>query len=190
MKKCTLLTAIVLVGCVGDNAQVRNVELEEPVIGTVQREVVIEVIEEDPIDPQELECLAKNVYFESRGEDISGQIAVAHVTINRKNSRKYPNTLCDVIKQGQISTWFLQEKNKIVPLRNRCQFSWYCDGRSDVPTDKIAWQNSMQIAKDVIDGLYSDPTGGAMWYHNLDVDPHWRSDLSEVAQIDNHIFYR
>lgn len=143
---------------------------------------------EPQYDYDEVECLAKNIYFEARGESTEGQIAVAQVAINRAKSELFPNNVCDVIYQGPVSSWFLVEKNKIVPLLHECQFSWWCDGKSDVPRDMWAWGRAMTIASAVLKGEVDDNTRGAMWYHATSVDPHW-NQLAAVKQIDNHIFY-
>lgn len=139
-------------------------------------------------DYDEVECLAKNIYFEARGESTNGQIAVAQVAMNRVKSSMFPNNICDVIYQGPVSTWFLVEKNKIVPLLHECQFSWWCDGKSDEPRDMWAWGRAMTIASEVIKGNVDDNTHGAMWYHATSVNPNW-SQLAAVTKIDNHIFY-
>ena len=62
-------------------------------------------------DPEGMECLAKNIYFESRNQSHLGQMAVAHVTINRVLDKRYPDTVCKVVHQGLIygfsHTWWL-----------------------------------------------------------------------------------
>jgi len=121
---------------------------------------------------------------------MDGQVAVAYVAVNRKNDERYPDDLCDVIYQGPISTWFLMERNKIVPLKNQCQFSWYCDGKSDIPVDMWAWGRAMDVAAGVVEGKYQDPTEGAMWYHNTEVEPNWTHQLAVATRINKHIFYR
>ena len=145
-------------------------------------------IVEPQYDYDEVECLAKNIYFEARGESTEGQIAVAQVAMNRAKSDMFPNNICDVIYQGPVSNWFLVEKNKIVPLLHECQFSWWCDGKSDVPRDMWAWGRAMTIASAVLKGEVEDNTQGAMWYHATSVNPNWNR-LAEIATIDNHIFY-
>jgi len=139
------------------------------------------------IDFAELECLAKNIYFEARGEPLDGQVAVSQVVLNRVNSPNFPNDICGVIYQGPISDWFLQEHDRIVPLRHRCQFSWWCDGRSDEPRDMWAWGRAMTIAAAVLRGETEDNTNGAMWYHATSVDPNWQ--LQQIGTIGNHLFY-
>lgn len=152
--------------------------------------IVIDIDISAGISYNEVECLAQNIYFEARGEPMTGQIAVAYVALNRKHDERYPNTLCEVIKQGPISVWFLTEQNKIVPIKHKCQFSWWCDGRSDSPKDMWAWGLAMDVAAGVINDKYDDPTYGALWYHNTDVDPSWNRQLAYTTQINKHLFYK
>lgn len=144
----------------------------------------------DVIDYDQLECLALNVYHEARGESVEGQVAVSQVVMNRVRDRRFPNTICEVIYQGQISQWYLEAKGEIVPLRNRCQFSWWCDGRSDRPRNMSAWGQALEVAAGVMRGEYSDITHGAMWYHASYVDPSWRYSLLPIASIGDHHFYK
>jgi Cell wall hydrolyses involved in spore germination len=88
----------------------------------------------------EVNCLAQNIYFEARDQTTKGQIAVALVTINRVESRRFPNSICKVIRQARRYS-----NGKI--KKHMCQFSWYCDGLSDTPRDRIAWKVSKTIAR-------------------------------------------
>lgn len=155
-------------------------------------EIVIEVstpVKQQVIDYDQLECLAKNIYFEARGESLEGQIAVSQVVMNRVQSKHFPNTICEVVYQGQLSTWYLEVKGIEVPVRNRCQFSWWCDGRSDNPKDMTAWGEALTVAAGVIRNEYNDYTNGAMWYHANYVKPDWRHQFTHVTDIGNHKFY-
>ena len=77
-------------------------------------------------------CMALNIYYEARGSNLADKAAVADVVLNRVNDSRYPNTICEVVKQGeQKPSW--KDPNKMVMVRNRCQFSWYCDGKKDTP---------------------------------------------------------
>lgn len=181
MKKFILLTAIVLASCGNKEKPLVSEQLQSPIVFNIEIETGVSF--------KEVECLAQNIYFEARGEPLQGQIAVAYVALNRKNDRRYPNTLCEVIKQGPVSSWFLTERNQIVPLRDKCQFSWWCDGRSDEPRDMWSWGRAMDIAANVIKGEYKDPTHGAIWYHNTEVDPVWNKRVAYTTQISKHIFY-
>ena len=124
-----------------------------------------------------LDCLALNIYHEARGEPVDGMIAVAQVVMNRVADRRFPNDVCDVIKQGGSRP------------RYACQFTWWCDGRSDRPRDSVAWQHSKTLARQVMDGAVGDPTGGALWYHADHVSPAWRTYLTPAANIGRHLFY-
>ncbi len=124
----------------------------------------------------ELECLAKTIYFEARGESEEGQRAVGAVVLNRVKSRNFPNTICEVVHQGGTET-------------RDCQFSWWCDGRSDRPKDREAWEQAVTIAYEVMTGA-PDPTKGALYYHNASVSPSWRTQLRRLATIGEHVYYR
>jgi spore germination cell wall hydrolase CwlJ-like protein len=153
------------------------------------------------IDQHQLDCLATNIYHEARGESDMGKLAVAHVTVNRVKSRKFPNTVCDVVYQAQYSEWWAKQ-GKQVPIKHRCHFSWYCDGISDeiVLTDSNgniiqknmkAWQDSNRIARQVLLEKTVDPTNGATHYYNPKLaQPYWRKHYQRVAVVDNHAFYR
>lgn len=132
-------------------------------------------------------CLAQNIYFESGNQPMVGKIAVSHVVLNRVESDLYPDTICDVVYQAEMrENW----KGDIVPVRNRCQFSWYCDGKSDDPVDSKTWIASMQLARRIIQGEWSDITEGATHYHADFVYPYWADSLNRTTTIDNHIFYK
>lgn len=129
-------------------------------------------------------CLALNIYFEARGSTLADRAAVANVVINRVNDRRYPDTICAVVKQGNRDS----AGNMV---RHQCQFSWYCDGRSDVPTDTDMWVQSQMLAWYMIeDNKYRGLTEGATHYHATYVNPQWRHDLQLVGRIGEHIFYR
>jgi spore germination cell wall hydrolase CwlJ-like protein len=126
---------------------------------------------------EDLRCLALNIYHEARSEPRSGQIAVARVTMNRVESSSFPSSVCDVVRQGGEQ-------------RNRCQFSWWCDGKSDEPTEERAWRRSLEIGKRVLADKVSDPTDGALFYHADYVQPKWSRSFNRTAQIGRHLFYR
>ena len=129
-------------------------------------------------------CLALNIYFESRNQPIEGQIAVSQVVLERVKSEKYPNTVCEVVFQGPTYSWSVN-----YPIKDRCQFSWYCDGLSDKPKDEIAWLNSLEVAEKVYYGL-TDTVKGATHYHSAKGDPWWAKYKVKVRQIGDHIFYK
>jgi len=153
-------------------------------------------IEPEPIivnrfSREELECLALNIYHEARNESQLGQEAVAWVTLNRLNHEDYPDTICGVVKQAKYSKWWKEVKGKDVPLRNKCHFSWYCDGKSDTPREQMQWEMAQSIAFYIttIYGTSKDPTKGSIMYHANYVNPYWAAHYEKLANIGTHIFY-
>ena len=116
--------------------------------------------------------LAKNIYWEARGEDLFGQLLVGLVTIERLESGKWGDTMKEVVTA-------------------RKQFSWHSDGKSDIPTDKKAWMMAKDIA---IISLFVYPCVksrfGLMYYHNTSVNPYWTDSMDKMITLGNHIFYK
>lgn len=131
------------------------------------------------MDRSELHCLALTVYFEARGEPLAGKIAVGHVVLNRVSNPRFPHSICAVMKQGGDTH------------RNRCQFSFWCDGQSDKPADKRAWREAIFVATLIETGMTADPTRGALWYHAEGANPDWAQEFepNQRVQIGRHIFY-
>ena len=77
-----------------------------------------------------------------------------------------------------------------VPIRHQCQFSWFCDGKSDDPVDSPTWLYSMHVARDVLQDKYGDITEGSTHYHSDSVHPYWADSLNNTVVINNHIFYK
>jgi N-acetylmuramoyl-L-alanine amidase len=119
---------------------------------------------------REMECLATGIYFESKGEPLTGQLAVGQVIANRATSGRFPSSYCGVLFQ-------------------RSQFS-FIRGKSlpAAPRSSKQWQNAVAIAKIVSRGLKESSVGKALFFHATHVSPRWR--LKRVASIGNHIFYR
>jgi len=134
---------------------------------------------------KEVDCLAKNIYFEARNEPLRGQISVGLVTIQRVKDSAYPNTVCGVVwekrKHPNTGKWV-------------GQFSWTWDGQHDNPKNKKAWDESMKLAQAMLAGgsldNFYDFLYGADHYHATYVAPYWRKHFEKVAQIGEHIFYR
>lgn len=141
-----------------------------------------------PINP-EIVCLARNIYHEARGETISGQVAVASVTMNRVKSVYFPNSVCAVVYQAQYSKWWEEAHGKKVPIRNKCQFSWYCDGKPDDINDRTAYNKIFDVAE-IVYNTGIDTTEGSLFYHAKYVEPYWKDSMELVMVADNHIFYR
>jgi len=127
-----------------------------------------------------LECLARNVYFEARGEPVAGQFAVAEVTMNRKASRLFPRTVCEVVYQ---KNWD--------PIRKRevAAFSWTEFNKLPEPTGE-EWQRAQQVAKAVYYNRYTPQLQGALYFHATYIRPEWAKEKRRVARIGRHVFYR
>ena len=138
-------------------------------------------------------CLAKNVYFEAKNQGKAGWLAVIFVTLNRVKDTRFPNTICEVVYQGPTKpSW--QNPNEEIPIRHKCQFSWYCDGKSDEILYKKKFEKISTFINQVLDQatLYNiiDITDGATHYHADYVFPSWRKTKTKTIEIGDHIFYR
>ncbi len=123
-------------------------------------------------------CLSTAIYFEARGESYRGQVGVAQVIMNRVEHRLYPDTICGVVFQNQ--SW-----------RNRCQFSFACDGIPERVNDATSWAKAEEITGKVLDGsLYLSEVSNATHYHANYVYPHWAPRMKRLTRIGAHIFYR
>ena len=129
---------------------------------------------------QQLNCLARNVYFEARGEPEAGQYAVAEVTMNRKAAARYPATVCEVVHQ---KNWD--------PLRKRyvSAFSWTELSPSPKPEGE-EWQRAQEIADEVYHRQRNPGLDDALLYHATYIKPSWARGRTPVARIGNHVFYR
>lgn len=117
-------------------------------------------------------CMALNIYFEARDQTATAAVAVGFVVLNRIASKRFPNTICKVVWQYK-------------------QFSWTLDGKSDRPREKQAWKTAQMLADLVMSGDYSDPTGGALFYHADYAKPYWMNVKMKVTvTLGAHIFYR
>ncbi|EAQ27408.1 hypothetical protein ROS217_22817 [Roseovarius sp. 217] len=125
----------------------------------------------------EWRCLAEALYFEARGESIKGQFAVAEVILNRVDDPSYPNTVCGVIHQG-------------TGRKYECQFTYTCDGHSDVIAERAAYQTVGKVARLMVDGAPRSLTSGATHYHTRAVAPRWARQFPRTASIGVHHFYR
>ena len=135
-------------------------------------------------DNPQVWCLAQNIYYESRGSNLADMAAVADVVLNRVNDARYPDSICGVVQQGPVGSNGL-------PKRNQCQFSWWCDGKSDYPTNKDSWIKAQEIAYNMM--FYKEYRGiteGATHYHANYVKPKWARELQLIGRIGDHIFYR
>ena len=140
-------------------------------------------------DVGQAKCLADNMYFEARNQGTAGIIAVSNVVLNRVKNEMYPNTICEVVRQGpHRESW---RKNGVYhPVRHRCQFSWYCDGKSDKILNLEVYDRILGLADYLIPNGYFDITDGATHYHADYVRPDWAKTKTKTIEIEDHIFYR
>ena len=128
-------------------------------------------------EQRERRCLAIAIYFEARGEPVSGQVAVGQVIMNRVRSPLFPETICGVVYQGQ--------------MQKSCQFSFTCDGKTDTPRNDAQWALAQDIAKKITAGeLWLPEVGYSTYYHANYVSPYWAGSMSKIDKIGRHIFYK
>ena len=128
---------------------------------------------------KQLDCLARNIYYEAGGEPFEGKVAVAQVTVNRAASGQFPNDICRVVYQKNIVY------DKVL-----CQFSWYCEGPARVPPKHAAaYKESETVARQVLlEGFRLPSLKEALYFHATHINPKWNKE--KVAVIGGHIFYK
>lgn len=141
----------------------------------------VQTSDEKPDIGSELKCLATAIYFEARGEPVSGQYAVGDVILNRVRAPNYPNTVCGVVYQN-------------AHMRNRCQFSFACDGISDVPKDQTLYLEieirALQLlACNGVCGSLTERIASSTHYHASYVQPDWSKALTFIRRVGQHLFY-
>jgi spore germination cell wall hydrolase CwlJ-like protein len=155
---CSLLALLLI------RQEVRMDILEEKI------DDIIHVKEQVKYNKNDLDCLTRNIYYEARGEDHRGQMAVAHVTINRLKTGHWGNSICKVVYA-------------------RSQFSWTLAKKLPRPDSKI-WAESEEVARKVLAGHRVRGLTKSLYYHAISIrDPKWADPRHEAGQIGNHIFY-
>ena len=128
-------------------------------------------------EERERRCLSTALYFEARGEPVRGQIAVGQVILNRVRSPQFPETICGVVYQGQ--------------MQKGCQFSFACDGHTDMPKNNDQWALAQDLAKQITSGqVWLPEVGYSTYYHANYVRPGWVNSMSKIDSIGNHVFYK
>ena len=123
------------------------------------------------------QCLSKAIYYEARSESLIGQKAVAEVILNRRRSKHFPDTICEVVFQGS-------------ERKTGCQFSFTCDGSISAEIEEKNWKRSQNIAKLIMVGGVRPFTENSTHYHTVDISPPWINDLRPTRKIGSHMFYR
>jgi spore germination cell wall hydrolase CwlJ-like protein len=133
-----------------------------------------------------LMCMAVNIYHEAGNQSMIGQMAVGQVVLNRVEDPRFPDTVCEVVKEA------VTYKNSNKPVRWKCQFTWFCDGKKDEPNFKSkTWSAALENASILLTKtIVLDITEGATHYHATYVRPAWAKTKTKTTRIDRHIFYR
>ena len=137
------------------------------------------------VDPKQLTCMAKNIFYEAGRDSIKGQAAVARVVMNRI-AHGFGKDPCAVIYQASYVDKLIDDEMQKVKL---CQFSWVCEGKNETNKNSTKYKQAEQVAYDVLaHDAYTDVVPkSTLFFHNLSVDPLW--PYKQVAKIGNHIFY-
>ncbi|MEM1261132.1 MAG: cell wall hydrolase [Pseudomonadota bacterium] len=122
------------------------------------------------------QCLATALYFEARGESLQGQQAIASVIFNRVADSRFPGSVCAVIKDGGEQP--------------PCQFSWWCDGKSDRPSDTESYTEILSQVRRWLRNKPRDNTKGALFFHADQQAVPWRRPRQRTVTVGAHVFYR
>jgi spore germination cell wall hydrolase CwlJ-like protein len=151
---------------------VQDIPAQQPAASANSLQELVSSIPADSELSAELLCLAQAVYFEARGEELRGQLAVARVVINRATSGQFPDDYCSVVRQ-------------------RGQFSFVHGGQiPSAETGSTAWRKAVAIARIAHQDLWQSAAGDALYFHAARVNPQWASNRGAVTRIDGHVFYR
>jgi len=135
----------------------------------------VDPVGEEPLDDA-ITCLSRTIYWETRGEGAAGMEAVANVVMNRLGHEGFPNTICEVVRQGRE--------------KGACQFSWWCDGRSDEAEEDKSYAIAKEIARKALNRQLKDRTGGALYFHQRKVTPKWSNEYIRTVEVGEHVFYK
>ncbi len=129
----------------------------------------VDSFQDDEALTAEERCMAIAVFYESKGEPLAGQMAVAHVILNRVESRRFPNSVCGVVTQ-------------------RSQFSFVRGGRLPSARAGRQWETAKAVTHAAMADAWDSPVGEALFFHATRVSPRWNK--TKVATLGNHVFYR
>jgi spore germination cell wall hydrolase CwlJ-like protein len=129
----------------------------------------------EPMDDA-ITCLARTIYWEARSEGTATMEAIANVVMNRLGHEGFPNTICKVVKQGHE--------------QGSCQFSWWCDGRSDKAKEDESYAIAKEISRKALNLQLPDRTGGALYFHQRKATPSWATEYIKTVEIGGFVFYK
>lgn len=134
----------------------------------------------DPVGKAPLDdaitCLARSIYWEAKGGTAADMEAVASVVMNRLGHEGFPGTICEVVKQGSE--------------KHACQFSWWCDKRSDQAEEDAPYTTAKEVARKALNRQLTDRTHGAMYFHDRNVSPSWAKEYIKTAETGKFLFYK
>jgi spore germination cell wall hydrolase CwlJ-like protein len=208
-----LKTALLAVALVTVNVQAE--EVQPSVMNQIKTQAqdtvgyVIDKITGPVLSSQDIQCLARNIYYEAGSEPEEGKVAVGLVTLNRTNTPNYPNTVCGVVKQKTLVTvpkkvtttttvkpsW-IEPPKQVTEVQTTwvqkvvCQFSWNCMSVPKIKENDPRWLESQRVAMELADGGYENyrtKYANALHFHAKHVSPGWK--LKRVNSVGGHIFY-
>ena len=164
------------------------------------------------IDKHDLDCLARNIYYEAGLESEEGKVAVGLVTINRSNDEKYPHTICGVVNQKTVfsipktvtkirevtsgvvfkTVKKVKETQTVWISHTICQFSWRCENVRKINYNDSRWESSLAVAQELLGGGYNelrDKYADAEYFHEKHIHPAWASQKHKINRVGGHIFY-
>ena len=149
---------------------------------------------------EDLYCLALNAYHEARGVGMTEMMAVSQVVMNRANRREIFEPICAVVTEGPVrESWktrdnkaLLEEERIYIPIKHKCQFSWWCDGRSDIVRNFKGWKDAILAAYLVYNNYGEDKVNGALYYYAHDkIDrPVWAKNMQVTAVLAGHTYLK
>lgn len=149
----------------------------------VPKSAVITPSEVQAVDPagaapldDAITCLARSIYWESKGVAGADMEAVASVVMNRLGHEGFPESVCAVVKQGSET--------------GSCQFSWWCDGRADQVKEDNEYVLAKEIARKALNKQLKDRTHGALYFHDRTVKPAWAKKYTRTAETRKFLFYK
>ncbi len=135
----------------------------------------VDPVGKEPLD-EAITCLSRTIYWEARGEEPASMEAVANVVMNRLGQKGFPNRICEVVRQGSE--------------QGACQFSWWCDGRTDDAEDENAYAIAKEIARKALNRQLTDRTGGALYFHHGEATTQWSAQYIKTVEVGKFAFYK
>jgi spore germination cell wall hydrolase CwlJ-like protein len=168
----------------------------------------------ETVNSKELNCLAKNIYYEAGNESIEGKVAVGVVTLNRVADGRFSNSVCGVVHQRTVfhhqrhttvtheihtkKYLVLDQVEQVTEVKTHvystavCQFSWSCRAVASPKIDDQRWEESLSVATQLLQGGFDDLRAKydqALYFHAVTIRPAWQNLKKRVAHIGGHIFY-